>query len=63
MLDSGPDYQLHSSSYGQNLGEANKLSREAIDRMRNTNIVYGDSNFEGKTIHASSFGWKKNNDY
>lgn len=50
-------------SYGQGRGETNKLTREAIDAMRTTNVVYGDDGFQGKTIHTSSYGWKKNNDF
>lgn len=32
-------------SYGQGRGETNKLTREVIDAMRNTNVVYGDNGF------------------
>jgi hypothetical protein len=50
-------------SYGQGRGETNKLSREVVDSMRGTNVVYGTDGFEGKSIQASSYGWKRNDDY
>ena len=43
--------------YGQGKGETNKLSRETIEKMRNTNVVYGTDGFEGKSIQVSSYGW------
>lgn len=49
--------------YGQPGGETNKLTREMVDKMRTTNVVYGNDGFDGKTIHTSSYGWKKNDDY
>ena len=49
--------------YGQAGGETNKLTREAIDKMRGTNVVYGNDGFEGKSIQTSSYGWKKNDDF
>ena len=49
--------------YGQGKGETNKLSRETIEKMRNTNVVYGTDGFEGKSIQVSFYGWKKNDDF
>lgn len=59
-----PDYKLHSQAYGVGNGEGNRLPRELFDKMRSTNIVNSDNNqFQGKTIHNSSYGWKRNNDF
>ena len=50
-------------SYGQGRGQTNKLTKETIGRMRNTNVVYGTDDFAGNTTYKCEFGWKKNDDF
>lgn len=53
------DYQLSSNEYGSKQGESNKLPKEVLAGMKNTNIVHdGGKSFEGDTTYHVEYGWK-----
>lgn len=50
----GNDYGLHSQQYGSKTGLPNKLSKEVIAGMRNSNVVSGDHDpFKGGTTYKA----------
>ncbi len=58
-------YNLHSSDYGKKLGERGMLSKETLDKMKNTNIVLETvpADLNGQTSYKTSYFYKKNNEY
>jgi hypothetical protein len=64
MLHVDGDYGLSSEEYGRQLGAANRLPKDILDRMRMANVGEdGENPFRGNTTYKDSYHWKKSDEH